>query len=371
MVQKGKTNKAKAPYIMKRLRLLLIIVCLFLSFPTMFAETIAGRWSIEKVNKWYAQYPWLAGCDYIPANADNQIEMWSKATYDHATIDKELGWAEQLGFKTMRVFLSSLVYAHDTDGLKMRMDDFLSICASHDIKPMFVFFDDCWNAISAYGPQPQPLTGVHNSQWVQDPSCDLRLDTAILYPQLKRYVQDILTTFGKDRRILMWDLYNEPGNSSHGTTSLSLLRNVFIWARQCHPQQPLTAGIWRDTNDFKPLNDFQLSNSDIISYHDYHDSIRHEQEIKKLQALGRPLACTEYMARTRGSFFRTIMPLLKRHRVIAINWGLVTGKTNTRYAWDDPHPDGSEPDVWFHDILRPDGSPYIPQEVEFIKKLTH
>ena len=220
---------------MKRQRSLNLLFCLLLSISSMYAETIAGRWSIEKANKWYAQYPWLAGCDYIPANADNQIEMWSKATYDHATIDKELGWAEQLGFKTLRVFLSSLVYAHDTDGLKMRMDDFLSICASHDIKPMFVFFDDCWNAISAYGPQPQPLTGVHNSQWVQDPSCDLRLDTAILYPQLKRYVQDILTTFGKDRRILMWDLYNEPGNSSHGTTSLSLLRNVFIWARQCHP----------------------------------------------------------------------------------------------------------------------------------------
>ena len=168
----------------------------------------------------------------------------------------------------------------------------------------------------------------------------------------------------------MWDLYNEPGNSHHGTTSLPLLRNVFILARQCHPQQPLTAGIWRDTKDFKPLNDFQLSNSDIISYHDYHGSIRHEQEIKKLQALGRPLACTEYMARTQGSFFRTIMPLLKHHRVIAINWGLVTGKTNTRYAWGDPHPDGSEPDVWFHDILRPDGSPYLTQEVNFIKAQT-
>ena len=64
------------------------------------------------------------------------------------------------------------------------------------------------------------------------------------------------------------------------------------------------------------------------------------------------------------------MPLLKHHRVIAINWGLVTGKTNTRYAWGDPHPDGSEPDVWFHDILRPDGSPYLTQEVNFIKAQT-
>ena len=261
---------------MNRLSLLLIVFYLSLSFSNMHAETITGRWTAQKANKWYAQYPWMAGCDYIPANADNQIEMWSKTTYDHATIDKELGWAEQLGFKTLRVFLSSVVYAHDPEGLKTRMNDFLSVCASHGIKPMFVFFDDCWNAVSSYGLQPQPLTGVHNSQWVQDPSCDLRLDTAKLYPRLKLYVQDILTTFGHDGRVLMWDLYNEPGNSNHGTTSLPLLRNVFIWARQCHPSQPLTAGIWRETTDFKPLNDFQLSNSDIISYHDYHDSIRHE-----------------------------------------------------------------------------------------------
>ena len=74
---------------MNRLSLLLIVFYLSLSFSNMHAETITGRWTAQKANKWYAQYPWMAGCDYIPANADNQIEMWSKTTYDHATIDKE------------------------------------------------------------------------------------------------------------------------------------------------------------------------------------------------------------------------------------------------------------------------------------------
>lgn len=350
-------------------RLFFLTLCLLFCLSSARAETIQGRWTAEKANRWYSQLPWISGCDYIPANAVNQIEMWSNDTFDPTTIDRELGWAEELGFKTMRVFLSSVVYGHDAMGLKNRMKTFLAICSRHGIRPMFVFFDDCWNAESHYGTQPSPRTGKHNSQWVQDPSCSLRTDTATLYPRLRRYVQDILHTFGHDKRVLMWDLYNEPGNSGHGATSLPLLRNVFRWARQCKPKQPLTAGVWQDNNTFKPLNDFQLANSDVISYHDYRDSLLHEQRIQKLRAQGRPLVCTEYMARTRGSLFRNIMPLLKRYNIVAINWGFVTGKTNTRYAWNQPHPDGSEPTPWFHDILRADGAPYDPAETKLIKTL--
>jgi hypothetical protein len=76
------------------------------------------------------------------------------------------------------------------------------------------------------------------------------------------------------------------------------------------------------------------------------------------------------MARLRGSTFFNIMPILKKNNIAAINWGLVSGKTNTKYAWDMPMPDGSEPKVWFHDIFRPDGTPYDPKETAFIRKLT-
>ena len=154
-----------------------------------------SRWTEAQANAWYAKLPWLSGCDYIPATAINQIEMWSKKTYDPRQIDKELGWAEGLGFNTMRVFLSSVVYQHDPDGLKARMNDFLSICQRHGIKPLFVFFDDCWNAESAYGKQPAPKTGIHNSGWVRDPSVSLRGDTVKLYAALSKYVTDIISTF--------------------------------------------------------------------------------------------------------------------------------------------------------------------------------
>jgi hypothetical protein len=331
-------------------------------------ETPASRWSEEKAEAWYARQPWLVGCNYIPAKAINQIEMWRDSTFDAAQIDKELGWAHSLGFNTLRVFLSSVVYAHDPDGLKNRMKTFLHISKRHHIKPMFVFFDDCWNEESTYGPQPAPKTGVHNSGWLRDPSVSLRSDTTTLFPQLEKYVKDILTTFRNDHRILMWDLYNEPGNSGHSNQSLPLLRNVFKWAKEVNPSQPVSSGVWY--SQLTKLNHFQLTHSDIITYHDYQNAAAHKQTLDTLARYHRPLICTEYMARTRGSRFQNILPLLKSRHVAAINWGFVSGKTNTIYAWDTPMPDGKEPKIWFHDIFRQDGTPFSTEEIKFIRSMT-
>jgi hypothetical protein len=96
----------------------------------------------------------------------------------------------------------------------------------------------------------------------------------------------------------------------------------------------------------------------------------HQQWIDSLRAYGRPLICTEYMARTRNSLFQNVLPILKKENIAAYNWGLVAGKTNTIYAWDTPMPSGKEPKVWFHDIFYKDGKPYKRQEVELIKSLT-
>ena len=326
-----------------------------------------ARWTEEKANQWYDAQGWLVGCDYIPSDAINQIEMWSSDTYNHDLIDKELSWAEDLGFNTLRVYLSSVVYENDAQGLKTRMDDFLGICESHSIRPLFVFFDDCWNADSWYGVQPEPKPGIHNSGWVRDPSDALRADTVALYPKLEKYMKDVLKTFSKDNRILMWDLYNEPGNSRYKSSSLPLLKKAFEWAQSVRPSQPLTSGVW--SNPLKELNEFQLANSDVTSYHCYSGPEAQQHAIDTLRAYGRPLVCTEYMARTKNCTFQNALPILKANNVAAINWGFVAGKTNTIFAWDEPLPDLAEPPVWFHDIYRQDGTPFSEEEVALIRTL--
>jgi hypothetical protein len=328
----------------------------------------AQRWTVDKANSWYKQQGWLRGSNFQPSTAINQLEMFQPATFDTATIDKELGWAEDLGFNVMRVYLHHLLWASDKAGFKKRLNTYLTISSRHKIKTLFVIFDDCWNDTAWVGKQPEPKPGIHNSGWVRDPGTMIYRNPDTL-KTLEGYVKDLLTSFKNDRRILMWDLYNEPGNSGQFERSLPLLTNVFKWAREVNPSQPVTAGVWSDGRNFKVLNKFQLENSDIITYHNYSYVDNHINNIDTLRKYGRPLICTEYMARRNGSLFQLIMPLLKKENVGAINWGFVSGKTNTIFAWDTPMKDGKEPPLWFHDIYRRDHTPFSQEEIKFIKQI--
>jgi len=310
---------------------------------------------------------WLRGANFIPSTAINQLEFWQEETFDPETIDRELGWAEKTGFNCMRVYLHHVAWEVDKPGFKNRINEYLTIAEKHNIGTIFVFFDDCWNPTYSAGEQPDPKPGVHNSGWVRDPG-DLLSTWPDLIHVLEAYVKDILETFRNDKRIILWDLYNEPGNSGYRNKSLPLLQSVFQWARQVNPSQPVSSGVWN--NALSDLNKFQLENSDIITYHNYHNEIDHQQAIDTLKKYNKPMICTEYMARRNNSLFSNIMPILKEQGIGAINWGLVEGKSNTKYAWDEPIPDGSEPDLWFHEVFRKDGTPYKQEEINIIKALT-
>jgi hypothetical protein len=331
------------------------------------AAKASERWTTERANSLITGKPWFRGCNFIPSTAVNQLEMWQEESFDPKTIDRELGWAESIGMNCMRVFLHHVAWQVDQKGFKKRMNTYLSIANKHGIYSIFVFFDDCWNPTYLAGKQPDPKPGVHNSGWIRDPG-DLLYTSDSLLPVLENYVKDVMTTFKDDKRILMWDLYNEPGNSGYGNKSMPLLLDAFTWAREINPSQPLTSGVWNI--GLPDLNRFQVGNSDIISYHNYGDEKDHQGCIDTLLKLRRPMICTEYMARRNNSLFQNIMPILKTQHIGAINWGLVEGKTNTKYAWDQPIPDGSEPKLWFHEIFRRDGTPYKKEEVDLIKELT-
>ncbi|CAN5562896.1 cellulase family glycosylhydrolase [soil metagenome] len=352
---------------MKKLSLLLFAsACLLLTKAD--AQKERAIWSKEKASKWYSKQGWIAGCNFIPSSAINQLEMWQKESFDPITIDRELGFAESIGLNTMRVFLHHLAWEIDPDGFKKRVNEYLAIADKHHIKTMFVFFDDVWDENYAAGKQRDPKPGVHNSGWIRDPGKLYYETNPAVITILEKYVKDILTTFKNDKRILLWDVYNEPGNSGYKSRSLPLLTKIFSWGRQINPDQPLSAGVW--AKELTELNTYQLANSDVITYHNYENDTAHTAVIDSLKPYGRPLICTEYMARTRGSKFQNIMPLLKQHNVGAINWGFVAGKTNTIYAWDTPMPDGAEPKIWFHDIFRKDGTVFSEEEITLIKSLT-
>lgn len=348
-----------------------ILALLVISFLVIGGDSVRAQvWSVDKAKKWYSKQGWSVGADYTPAYAINQLEFWQEDTFDPLVIDKELGWAEDVGMTCMRVYLHHAAWEQDKSGFKSRVDKFLSIADKHGIKTVIVLFDDCWNSTYRAGKQPEPKPGIHNSGWVKDPGQPWYDGQQGLEAKLKEYTLDILGTFKKDKRILMWDLYNEPGWSGKMDKAYELADKVFAWAWQIRPSQPLTICVWNDEKPFKKLNQLALSRSDVVSYHNYEKPEVHQKQITELKKSGRPLVCTEYMARKRGSTFAGILPMLKRENVIAINWGLVDGKTQTKYAWDEKDWGEKEPSLWFHDIFRSDGSPYDVKEIELIRELT-
>ena len=362
-------------------KLLLALALLALAAPAEARE----RWSQIQANDWYERQRWLVGSNYIPADAINQLEMWQVETFNPAEIDREMGWAEGMGMTTMRVFLHDALWQQDRVGFKQRMDAFVGIASRHGIKPLFVLFDSCWDPDPKLGPQHPPIPGVHNSGWVQGPGARALADPT-QYPRLEAYVKDVVGSFARDDRILGWDLWNEPDNTSANYKDrdpqlfehvAALLPRVFDWARAADPSQPLTSGIWHDEawGDLDHLNAVektQLTQSDVISFHNYGWPEEFEDRVKSLIGYGRPILCTEYMARSAGSTIDTVLPIGKRMNVGMINWGFVKGKTQTDMPWDSwQRPYVLRPPVaWFHDLLRPDGTPYRAREIAIIKALS-
>jgi hypothetical protein len=366
---------------MRRL-LQVFVVWILLAVTALAAQT--GRWSEQQARDWYARQPWLVGSNYNPASAINQLEMWQADSFDPRRIDLELGWAESLGMNTMRVYLHDLLW-QDPEGFKRRLDQFLTICAKHKIKPVFVLFDSVWDPDPKSGKQRAPRPGVHNSGWVQSPS-RAALQNPSEYPRLEAYVKGVVGAFARDQRVLAWDIWNEPDNVNPGSYNelepknkvelvLRLLPQAFAWARAAQPEQPLTSGVWKGEwtpEKMTEMDRLQIELSDVITFHNYDSPTELEKRINWLKRYNRPMICTEYMARGNGSFFMGGLLVGKVHNVGMINWGLVQGKTQTHLPWDSwqsPYV-GREPSIWFHEVFRTDGRPYIPEEVDFIKRMT-
>lgn len=332
------------------------------------------KWSIERAQAWAEKQPWFFGANFIPSTAINQLEMWQADTFDRQTIEQELGYAQGIGMNIMRVYLHDLLWEHDREGFVDRIEQYLTIADAKGIKTMFVIFDDCWNGEFALGPQPEPIPFHHNSGWVQSPGHTVVEDPA-QWPRLERYVKELLTHFKADPRVVLWDLYNEPGNGCEGddtedvrrrSLSVPLLQATFDWARSvAGVSQPLTVASWHLD---EATNCCIAANSDVVSFHAY--QAPHKGLINKIEnasASGRPVICSEYMARKQGSTFAACLPILRERCAGAINWGLVSGKTQTIYPWGWNAQKG-EPSVYLHDVFHPDGSLLYPEEEAVIRE---
>ncbi len=353
------------------------------------------RWSEADAKDWWQVRPWVCGFNFLPSTSVNFIEMWHPETFDAVTIERELGWAGDIGFNAIRINLPFLGWVHDRDGLLDRLDRVMGIAASHGIETVPCLFDDCGfgGTEPVWGAQPDPVPNVHNSRAVASPGRKAVL-TLGLRPDLEAYVRDVVRTFKADRRILFWDIYNEPGNrmdfesTSYGhfdaalePHAKNLMESAFQWARDETPEAPMTVAAWTTPLPDDDAHPYQsevdrsaLLHSDIITFHAYWSRKRVSQFIDYLEVLERPILCTEWMARAVDSRISDQLALFHERGVGCFQWGLVKGRTQTFLPWpaDMVRAQGgrTDRDIWFHDLLHEDGTPYDQREVDTIRELT-
>ena len=352
--------------------------------PTRFSPPVASRarWTPERAKAWRREVGWLVGCNFTPSTAGNQLELWQAPTFDPETIDRELGWAADLGFNSIRLFLHDLVWLLDGAAFLDRVDEVLAIADGHGIGVMPVLFDGVWHPHPRPGPQTEPRPAVHNSMWVQGPGAAV-LDDPRRWDDLQPYVTATVERFGADPRIHAWDLFNEPDQRNaiswaaldvNGKTDRAdgLLNRIFDWCEAVDPDQPLTAGVFVGVSGaverVSRINQTMLSRSDVISFHCYGNRKRLAATIDHLAHYDRPLLCTEWLARTLGSTVDLLAVLADRD-VGAYCWGLVDGRTQTKYPWTTWIRPAKEPLQWFHELLHPDGQPYDPAETDLIREV--
>lgn len=339
-----------------------ILILLMINMVTLDAQRAEGKWSTEKAWKWYNANPWICGFNYIPSNAINYTAMWDKTSFSPETIEKELTLAEETGFNTVRVVLQFIVWEDDSLYFRDVFGTFLSICARHKMKVIPAFFDDCvfgTNVDPSPGKQPEPFEGWYAWAWSPSPGHTIVADSTT-WPRLEKYVKDITRTFSNDPSILLWDLFNEPRN-----TTLPLVRNVFRWAREINPSQPLTICIFGD----QKLQNIISANSDIITFHNYSPKTDVEKTIMSLKQFNRPVICTEWLNRPFGSTVESVLPLLFEENIGCLHWGLVNGKTQTDLPWGHRPGDGPYNRIWQHDLYTQDLKMYSPYEFEVFKTL--
>ncbi len=349
------------------------------------------KWTKEKIWDWYNSRPWMRGCNYIPADCCNRIEMWQALDFEKhlETMEQEFALMQSVGYNSIRVILEYIVYEGEHDSFMERFERFLSLADKYGISVMVCFGNDCTvpknsgERTPRLGPQEYDI-GYHGGKKISPHGSNpdkvgySLLDEPESAEGFFRMVREIVTKYAGDERICIWDLFNEPGANNRGEISVPHVRKIFETARECNPCQPLTSGTWHTPApgpyDATPAEYAALELSDIISFHCYGGMDQNVERIHACRKWGRPMLNTEWLNRCSHNNVNIFFPLYYLEKIGCWNWGFVAGKTQTYEPWESywrelENNPGADLDItkWQHDLFRPNLRPYDPMEITYIK----
>lgn len=349
------------------------------------------QWSKERAWAWYTARPWIRGCNFMSSDCANRIDQWQAYGFEErfATAKRELALCAETGFNSIRIIPEFFVWEQEHDGFMERFERYVQAAHENGISCMVVLGNDCMPPKEEFDKrmhlgEQHVDWGFHGGRRVSQHGTFggagySVLDTQEGADRFCDFARELVETYKNDERILMWDVFNEPGNSNRKSMSLPVLKRLFEIIRAIDPIQPLTVGVWSETRHPEKLPEierFGLEHSDIVSFHCYSAYADNVEILHRLKAFGRPIVNTEWLARCIGNTVEEIFPLFFAMGVGCYNWGFVAGKYQTFEPWEgmwdnyakDPAHNGWDFEKWFHDLYRPSLHPYNPNEIALIKR---
>jgi len=308
------------------------------------------------------------GSNYTPAYAVNQVQFWHD--FRPEVVERELAAAKKhFGISTLRVYLHNINFDEEKKVFLGNLETFLTICERHGIRPGFVFFDDCHRDDGIFLDRPTtPVKGFHNGRWAWCPQKRERNPEDL--EKFKPYVQEVIRTHRTDKRVLFWEIFNEPAPGRSYSRRLSAAG--YRWAKEVKPVQPVLnchkgGGGWGDTDV-----------TDIVDAHIYHwtpsawDRLADANPSKGTvfteagarwyaprRSNGEPCEVLNWLQRRRASG--------KSTPGVYLCWELMVGNSNCRWYWGTK-PNSPEPTVPWCGLMWPDATPVSLAEAEAVRR---
>ena len=144
----------------------------------------------------------LRGFNYTQSNAWNDRDGWSH--YDHAIVERDMGYAERLHLNSARIFLPYSCYRENPEKFLADVRDFVQTAWKHGVSTNPIVYFGFFATGSreeefapAEGETLRPL-----AKTVRDPS---------LWHYGEEYFDRLYEAVGSEPGLLFWDISNEPG----------------------------------------------------------------------------------------------------------------------------------------------------------------
>lgn len=334
-------------------------------------ELMQSRWPVERAEAYMKPFGAIKGVNFVPSYCYSYIEMWHHFRED--VIRRELGFAKRAGFDSLRIFVAACQWESRRELVKERLDRFLDWCVEDGFSVMLTLQPNTYMMPgNDLGQEEDPFQisyqpGRHDGSWkykgarIFDCHGQWEEDRA----GIGAFVTDIVACYGQDSRVAFWDLYNECWEEN-----VPLQEYTFSLARAQQPMQPLTA-CWRafDISDVTTFHCYETPGGPLDPMLPGIHDLTFEEELARAISTGRPMLCSECLARTFGNELADFLPAFSRAHIGFYVWGLCAGSAQYHIPWDWPV--GSpEPKRWFQCMLYPDGTPFDRREIALIQDFT-